>query len=99
LHVTFSLSDSTILMINATTIEQMTSTGKHTPTIYLNGRCTTNTNAPCHYWLMLSDNKAANAKGTPDVVSVLVVDKLGKRLTYGTGPVSSGDIVVAPTLN
>ena len=95
----FSLSDSTIGIMNATTIDQMTSTGKHTPTIYLNGRCTANNNIPCHYWLMLSDNKPANAAGTPDVVSVLVVDKLGKRLTYGTGPVRTGDIVVAPTAN
>lgn len=99
----FSLSDSSITLMNASTIEQMTSTGKHTPTIYLNGRCTasnaTTANIPCHYWLMLSDNKAATAKGTADVVSVLIVDKTGKRLTYGTGPVSSGDIVVAPTSN
>jgi hypothetical protein len=103
ISMSFSLSDSSVTSLTATSIEQLTTTGKHTPTMFLNGRCkatTSNATVPCHYWLMLADNKpaAANA-GTPDVVSVLVVDKSGKRITYGTGPVARGDIAVQPTAN
>jgi len=96
----FSLSDSSIKDMKSLTIEQMTTTGKHTPTMYLNGRCTANGGTiPCHYWLLLSDNRqAANTSGTPDIVSVLVVDKTGHRLTYGTGPLK-GDITIAGTGN
>jgi len=95
----FSLSDSSITDFNATTVEQMTTTGKHTPTTYLNGRCMANANTvPCHYWLLIANNRPAGAAaGTPDIVSVLVVDKQGKRLTYGTGPVGSGDVNVGAT--
>lgn len=96
----FSLTDSSITSLTVTTIEQMTTTGKHTPTMFLNGRCMAQNNTvPCHYWLLLSDNKDPNVAGTADVISVLVVDKTGKRLTYGTGPLSSGDIDVVATSN
>ena len=96
----FSLSDSSITNFRAVSIDQLTTTGKHTPTMYLNGRCMANGGTiPCHYWLTLSNNKDPNVAGTPDVVGVLVVDKTGKRLTYGTGPVRGGDINVEPTSN
>ena len=97
--MTFSLSDSSVTDLKVTSIEQLTTTGKHTPTMYLNGRCMANGGAiPCHIWLMVADNRpAVNTTGTPDVISVLVVDKTGKRITYGTGPTRSGDITVAAT--
>ena len=47
----------------------------------------------------LLNNKGANAEGTPDVISFLVLDGNGNRVAYGTGPVSGGDIVVDPTGN
>lgn len=91
----FSLTDSSISDMQVTLIEQMTTVGKHTPTTYLSGRCTANGGTiPCHFWLMLADNKPANLAGTADIVSVLVLDKKGNTLTYGTGPVKSGDIAV-----
>jgi hypothetical protein len=106
LSMTFDLSDGSIADMKATTIEQMTTTGKHTPTMYLNGRCTAHApgalsaGIPCHYWVILADNKPATAtSGTPDVVGFLVVDKQGKRLNYGTGPVREGDIDVVDTAN
>ena len=96
-HITmrFSLTDSTISDMEVTLIEQMTVVGKHTPTTYMNGRCTANGGTiPCHFWLTLTDNKAANLAGTADVVGVLVLDKKGNTLTYGTGPVKFGDVSV-----
>ena len=100
IDMTFNLSDSSISDLKVTAIEQMTTTGKHTPTMYLNGRCMANAGTvPCHIWLMISDNRQPNSTGTPDVIGVLVVDKTGKRITYGTGPISSGDISVGNTGN
>ena len=98
----FSLSDSSVKNLKVTSIEQMTTTGKHTPTMYLNGRCLANDGTiPCHVWLMIADNRpvttAGAPTGTPDVIGVLVVDKTGKRITYGTGPIVSGDIAVVAT--
>jgi hypothetical protein len=47
---------------------------------------------------MIADNrKGADLRGTPDVVSFLVFDGQGKRVSYGTGPVVKGDIQVAPS--
>ena len=51
----------------------------------------------CRFWLMLADNKQANAQGTPDVVGFLIFDGTGKRVAYGTGPVVDGDIEVVAT--
>ena len=91
----FSLNDSSISDMEVTLIEQMTTVGKHTPTTYLSGRCVANGGTePCHFWLTLADNRVPNLAGTPDVVGVLVLDKHGNPLTYGTGPVKSGDIAV-----
>jgi len=95
-----SMSDSIAQgTINATTFEQMTSTGKHTPTFFVNGRCTADGVRGCRYWLMIADNSKAVGKGTPDVVSFLVFDGTGKRVAYGTGPIADGDLDVAPTGN
>ena len=103
-----SMSDSTVAgTITATTFDQLTSTGKDTPTAYMTGRCTTQTAAGgppvagCKYWIMFADNAKVSSvpptQTTPDIVSFLVFDKTGKRIAYGTGPVVKGDIAVSPT--
>lgn len=98
--VGLSMSDSLVQgTITAASIEQMTSTGKHTPTVYLNGRCKAGNVKGCRFWLMIADNKQPNASGTPDVVGFLVFNGAGQRVAYGTGPVVEGDIDVAPTGN
>lgn len=85
--------------ITATTFEQITSTGKYSPTAYLNGRCKTGDIIGCRYWIMFADNKEPNAQGTPDVIGFLVFDGKGQRIAYGTGPLSQGDIDVGATGN
>ncbi len=95
-----SMSDSIVQgTITSTSFEQMTSTGKHTPTLYVNGRCQADGVRGCRYWLMIANNKRAAVQGTPDVVSFLVFDGTGKRVAYGTGPLADGDLDVAPTSN
>jgi len=95
-----SMSDSTIQgTIAATTLEQVTTTGKHTPTLYLNGRCKAENVNGCRFWLLVADNKRDNVDGTPDVISFLVFDGTGKRVAYGTGPVIRGDVTVQSTSN
>jgi hypothetical protein len=95
-----SMSDSIVQgTLTATSIEQMTSTGKHSPTLYINGRCQAERVHGCRYWLMIANNKKADAQGTPDVASFLVFDGTGKRVAYGTGPLAEGDLEVAPTAN
>ena len=97
------MSDSTLQgSVKATTLEQITSTGKHSPTSYMSGRCQAEPSPNgvviqgCRYWLMLADNSRA-LDGTPDVIGFLIMDGNGKRVAYGTGPIVKGDIVVAPT--
>jgi hypothetical protein len=97
--------------IQFTTFEQVTSTGTATPTAWANGRCKANVaspagvalTVPCHYWLMVADNRNPNNPNgfghTPDIVSFLVFDASGTRIAYGTGPVLEGDVQVAPTSN
>lgn len=108
LSLGISFTDSTATAVTATTVEQYTTTGKHSPTLYANGRCNATvpgitgaaTTVPCHWWLTIANNRpGGSAGGTPDVVGFLVVDKAGKRLTYGTGPLVVGDINVVPTGN
>jgi hypothetical protein len=103
-----SMSDSSLQgTITATTFEQLTSTGMATPTAYMNGRCTfpstTGIISGCHYWIMLVDNKQSltpvPVPTTPDFISFLVIDKSGKRIAYGTGPVTSGNIDITGTGN
>ena len=95
-----SMSDSTVQgTIASVTVEQVTSTGKHTPTVYLNGRCRASEVIGCRFWLMLVDNKKLDQQGTPDVVGFLVFNAAGHRVAYGTGPVFRGDIQIAPTGN
>lgn len=105
-----SMTDSAVQgTISATTFEQLTSTGRATPTAYMNGRCVVPTSAGnvtgCHYWIMFADNAKpstttpAPVQQTPDIISFLVIDKTGKRIAYGTGPVTSGNVDVSPTAN
>jgi hypothetical protein len=97
------MSDSSIVYFNSTTIEALSSTGKHSPTAYIMGRC--EAQGPernfqgCHYWITLADNGREGDRGTPDVVGFLVLDGEGNRIAYGTGPVLEGDISIAPTTN
>ncbi len=93
-----SMSDSIVQgSIVSTSIEQLTTTGKHTPTLYVNGRCTARGVVGCRFWLMIADNRPSPEKGTPDVVGFLVFNGAGQRVAYGTGPVIKGDLKVAPT--
>jgi len=95
-----SMSDSLVQgTIASTSIEQLTSTGKHTPTLYVNGRCRAEGVVGCRFWLMIANNRPSVEKGTPDVVGFLGFDGMGQRVAYGTGPVLKGDIQVAPTPN
>jgi len=98
--IDLSMSDSIVQgVISAVTFEQVTSTGKHSPTVYLNGRCKAENVRGCRFWVMIADNKGARQKGTPDVVGFLVLNGAGKRVAYGTGPVVEGDIAVFPASN
>ena len=97
------LSDSVRTTFTATSVDLINSYGKHNPTVYLTGRCTTDAPAGAaplkglRYWLMIANNKSgANAQGTPDIVGFAVHDRNGNRVAYGTGPLKSGDFVVAP---
>jgi hypothetical protein len=99
LFAAIDMSDSAVGgNITATTIDQLTSSGKHTPTAWLTGRCQTAGVAGCRYWLMIADN-GDGSPDTPDIVSFLVFDNLGKRIAYGTGPVVDGDLFVSATSN
>jgi len=96
-----NMSDSIVQgTIVSTTIDQLTSTGKHTPTLYVNGRCRADGAPGCRFWLLIANNRPANTdKGTPDIVSFLVLNGSGHRVAYGTGPVVRGNLEVAPTSN
>lgn len=93
-------------------LEQVTTTGRRTPTVFLNGRCKAEQHfnlqgqqihpqavKGCRFWMMIADNKKADEKRTHDVVSFLILDGQGNRMAYGTGPVLKGDFEVAPTLH
>ncbi len=95
-----NLSDSAKGTVVIKTVEQLDTTGKHTPTLFASGRCLLDADAKaigCRYWLMMADNKTDRDKETPDVISFLIFDRNGKRVAYGTGPVAEGDVLVAPT--
>lgn len=100
LRIRVDLSDSAKGTFTVKTVEQLDTTGKHTPTAYATGRCTADADVDakgCRYWLMLADNKRENEEQTPDVISFLIYDRNGKRVAYGTGPVSRGDVTIAST--
>jgi len=94
------LSDGAKGTFNSTSIELINSHGKHNPTVILTGRCSDQTQPDakgCRYWLLIANNKnPAQPQGTPDIVSLVINDRNGKRVTYGTGPVRAGDFNVQP---
>jgi hypothetical protein len=97
LKIRVDLSDSAKGVFVVKTVEQLDTTGKHTPTVYATGRCNADVDARavgCRYWLMMADNKAEPEPQTPDVISFLIFDRNGKRVAYGTGPVRRGDVSV-----
>ena len=103
LTIKADLSDSLRATFTATSFELINSYGKHNPTVYLTGRCSTQpvgTTAPpkgLRYWVMLADNKRPNdSNGTPDVAGFAIHDRTGARIAYGTGPLKSGNFTVAP---
>jgi hypothetical protein len=84
----------------ASTIELINSYGKVNPTIYLTGQCKADAAAAaplrgCRYWVMVANNTRDN-NGTPDIVGFCIHDRNGNRVAYGTGPLKTGDIEVAP---
>lgn len=93
------MTDSNLVFLESEEFEQVTTTGKHTPTAYMNGRCRAYDESGkqvegCRFWLMVADN---GKKETPDVVGFLAFDGKGNRISYGTGPLRQGDIKVAPS--
>ena len=103
LTIKADLSDSLKATFTATSVELVNSYGKHNPTAYLTGRCTSDAPtgaAPVkglRYWLMVADNQqGSTAPGTPDVVGFAIHDRTGARIAYGCGPLRSGNITVAP---
>ena len=94
------LTDSAKGVFVTTSVEQLDTTGRATPTAYATGRCKADIGDKglgCRYWIMFADNKQVTEEQTPDVISFLVYDRNGKRVAYGTGPVAKGDVGVAPT--
>jgi hypothetical protein len=99
-QIAVNMSDSLAQgTIASTSIEQLTSTGKLSPTLYVNGRCKAEGVVGCRFWLMVANNRPTPDKGTPDVVGFLVFNGMGQRVAYGTGPVAKGDLQVAATSN
>jgi hypothetical protein len=100
MRIRVDMADSAKGVFVVTTVEQLDTTGKVTPTAYATGRCNADVDVRalgCRYWLLLADNKSAREQQTPDVISFLVYDRNGKRLAYGTGPVLKGDVTITPT--
>jgi hypothetical protein len=92
------MSDSIVNgQVTLVSIEQITVTGKHTPTAYLNGRCKAENAPGCRFWLSITDN--GKLPENQDVVGFLIMDGNGKRVAYGTGPLVKDDLVVQPTSN
>ncbi len=97
LQLKIDLVDSIIQgYVIATTIEQISSLGKYTPTATLSGRCDVKAEKPplgCRYWLLLALNRPA----VPDVVSYVVFDGKGTRVSHATGAVSDGKFEIIPS--
>ena len=96
------LSDSVQGVFTTKDVQQLNTTGKHTPTLFATGRCDLEGTAGrkvrgCRYWLLLADNRPSGDDGTPDMVSFLIFDRTGVRVAYGTGPVVRGSITIGPT--
>jgi hypothetical protein len=88
------MSDSFKGTITATQFDQVTTTGKHAPIAYMNGRCRGGNIVGCRFWLMVADNPQDKLG---DVIGFLVFDGKGNRVAYGAGAVDAGDIVISPS--
>lgn len=101
LDMKIELTDGMAGTVKATSIEQLNSWGKHTPTASLTGRCEVESKdhkfVGCRFWLLYADNKRDKNRTTPDIASFLIFDNSGARVAYGTGPVTHGDIKVSPS--
>ncbi len=101
------MNDSVLGAIVSSSIEQVTTAGRATPMLYVNGRCKVDPAADfnkstegCRFWLMATDNRGNLSSGqTPDIVSFLVFNKFGQRIAYASGPVVKGDVQVAVATN
>jgi len=103
LEIDINLSDSVFGRVTSTTVEQLSYTGKHNPTVFATGRCHVQSrevdalSTECRYWLMMANNKEREQNlrsGTPDIISFLIYDRAGIVIAYGTGPALEGDIEV-----
>ncbi len=98
LRLRLSMNDSQITgPVDATSFDQLTSTGKATPTLYVNGRCRAEKVSGCRYWLFVADN--GKIPRNTDIVGFLIMNGNGQRIAYGTGAIRDGDLSVAPTPN
>jgi hypothetical protein len=95
------LDESPNTIVESETVDQLTSYGKHTPTMAMSGRCKVHQPnskeqpTGCRYWVLIANNtREPLEKRTPDIVSFLVVKKTGERIAYGTGTVVEGDVQV-----
>jgi hypothetical protein len=102
-RIDVDLTDSFKGKADSTSIEQVNTFGKHTPTSVITGRCmvtlSTTGTAPlgCRFWLLIANNKTPSQQGTADVVGFVVYDRSGNRVAYGTGPLQ-GDMEVSPSV-
>ena len=101
--LSIDMSDGAKGVVKATSVELMNSHGKHNPTVFMTGRCVGDLSGGAtdvkglRYWVMLANNRAStDSGGTPDIVGFALHDHNGNRVAYGTGPLRSGDISVAP---
>lgn len=94
IRATMSEMHPEALLITAVTSEQLTATGKQSPTAFLSGRCKVQGFSGCRFWMMVADNNQGGK--TPDIIGFLVVNGRGNRIAYGTGSVVDGDIYVSP---
>lgn len=102
-RIDVDLSDSFKGTAASTTIEQVNTHGKHSPTAIITGRCRVSSQEAdfrgCRFWILIANNRGNTnqQQGVADVVSFIVYDRNGKRIAYGTGPLTAGNIDVAPT--
>lgn len=89
----FNLNDTVVrTRIRVDHIDQMTSLGRAvTPTAFLSGTCEVEREsiAGCRFLLMLVDNGKDG-----DIIGFVAIDGTGRRLAYGAGTLTAGDIQV-----
>ena len=103
-RIEVDLSDSFKGRADSTSIEQVNSFGKHTPTSVITGRCRVSLQEPgtaptgCRFWLLIANNKKRGQQGTPDIVGFVIYDRKGDRVAYGTGPLDGDTDISASGL-